>query len=145
VVKSSPEPSYNPNSEPSIQSSSSNDKSEDALIDPELTHALGKWQDTFVGTAWEGNPPIALLPKWLAYYGPDVLCYMIGKAKDKDNPGGWLYTTYDNWRKDGEVAPYVMKAIRGNSSPFPSPVKDGKIRTICEDGSIEEIEAMPNG
>jgi len=30
-------------------------------------------------------------------------------------------------------------------SPFPSPVKDGKLRMICEDGSIEEVEAMTNG
>ena len=49
--------------------------------------------------------------KWLAWYGPDVLCHMIGKAQDKPNPGGWLYTTYDNWRKDGEVAPYIVKEI----------------------------------
>lgn len=144
VVKSPPESSYNPNYEPPIQSSS-NGKTEDALIDPELRQAISQWNETFSGTAWEGNPPIALLPKWLAQGGPDVLSYMIGKAKDKDNPGGWLWTTYDNWRKDGEVAPFVMRAVRGNSSPFPSPVKDGKLRMICEDGSIEEVEAMTNG
>lgn len=109
VVKSPPESSYNPNYEPPIQSSSNGVA--DSLTDPDLTQVLGKWQAVFAGTPYEGNPPIALLPKWLAYYGPDVLCHMIGKAQDKSNPGGWLYTTYDNWRKDGEVAPYIVKEI----------------------------------
>ena len=91
--------------------SSSKTNGADALIDPDLAKALALWKETFAGTPWEGTPPIASLPKWLDYYGSDVLCYMIGKAKDKDNPGGWLYTTYDNWRNAGEVAPYVTKAI----------------------------------
>lgn len=50
----------------------------------------------------------------------------------------WLLTTINN----------SYKPTRKNSSdpsPFPSPVKDGKLRMICEDGSIEEVEAMTNG
>jgi len=50
----------------------------------------------------------------------------------------WLLTTINNsykpTRKNGS-----------DPSPFPSPVKDGKLRMICEDGSIEEVEAMTNG
>lgn len=147
VVISPPEPSYNPNSEPSIQSSS-NGAAEDALIDPELRQIISQWNEAFSGTAWEGNAPVAHLSKWLAYGGADVLCYMIDKAREKadKNPTGYLYTTYDNWRKDGEVAPYVMKAVKGPSpSPFPSPVVNGKLRMIYEDGTIEEVEAMTNG
>jgi len=30
-------------------------------------------------------------------------------------------------------------------SPFPSPVVDGKLRMVFEDGTIEEVEAMTNG
>lgn len=110
VVKSPPESSYNPNYEPPIQSSS-NGVAEDALINPDLTQALNKWQAVFTGTPSEAAPPVSMFHKWLAWYGPDVLCHMIGKAQDKSNPGGWLYTTYDNWRKDGEVAPYIVKEI----------------------------------
>lgn len=90
---------------------SSNGAAADALIDPELAQALAVWKETFAGTPHEGAPPVALLPKWLAFGGPDVLCHMIGRAADKANPSGWLYTTYDNWRQDGEVAPYVEKAV----------------------------------
>lgn len=95
----------------SRSSSGTNGKAEDALIDPALAQALGKWQAVFAGTPSEAAPPVSMFHKWLAWYGPDVLCHMIGQAKDKGNPSGWLYTTYDNWRKDGEVAPYVIKQI----------------------------------
>ena len=57
---------------------------------------------------------------------------------------------------------YVMGILRGcereqrapsnkarrngtDPSPFPSPVVDGKIKMIGEDGTIEEVEAMTNG
>lgn len=88
-----------------------NGASADALIDPALAQALGKWQAVFAGTPSEAAPPVSMFHKWLAWYGPDVLCHMIGQAKDKGNPSGWLFTTYDNWRKDGEVAPYITKQI----------------------------------
>ena len=84
---------------------------EDALIDPDIAKAIARWTEVFAGTPNEGNPPVSQMTKWLAYYGPDVLCHMIGKAQDKQNPAGWMYTTYDNWRKDGEVAPYVLKEV----------------------------------
>ncbi|MBK8113242.1 MAG: hypothetical protein IPK44_01335 [Candidatus Accumulibacter sp.] len=95
----------------SSSKSKSNGKAEDALIDPDIAKAIAKWTEVFAGTPNEGNPPVSQMTKWLAYYGPDVLCHMIGKAQDKQNPAGWMYTTYDNWRKDGEVAPYVLKEV----------------------------------
>jgi hypothetical protein len=103
--------------------SSSKDAAEDALIDPELAQALTRWKEIFAGTPNEATPPIAMLPKWLAYSGVDVLCYMIDKAKDKSNPAGYLYTTYDNWRQDGEVAPYVQKAVANGKKPAPAELK----------------------
>lgn len=50
----------------------------------------------------------------------------------------WLLTTINNsykpTRKNGS-----------DPSPFPSPVVDGKLRMVYEDGTIEEVEAMTNG
>ena len=123
---------------------SSNGAAADALIDPDLTQALSKWRETFTGTPYEANPPIALLPKWLAYYGPDVLCHMIGKAQDKSNPSGWLYTTYDNWRKDGEVAPYIVKEISA-AKIAAAPIVTKVMEVIWSDGSTEEREVSTRG
>ncbi len=121
-----------------------NGRAEDALIDPELTQALVRWRETFTGTPWEGNPPIAQLPKWIAYGGVDVLCYMIDKAKDKDNPGGYLYTTFDNWRKDGEIAPFVVKQAE-KAKNGSDPVKTEQRTVIYSDGSTELQEVQPLG
>jgi hypothetical protein len=53
----------------------------------------------------------------------------------------WLLTTISN-----SYQPTRKTGRNGTDpSPFPSPVVDGKIRMICEDGSIEEVEAMTNG
>ena len=109
---------------------------EDALIDPELAQALGKWTEVFAGTPHEGNAPVSQMTKWLAYYGPDVLCHMIGQAKGKDNPVGWMYTTYDNWRKDGEVAPYVLKQVEAGK---PKAKRKMKIQDPFT-GEITEVE-----
>lgn len=53
----------------------------------------------------------------------------------------WLLTTISNSYQP------TRKAGRNGTdpSPFPSPVVDGKLRMICEDGTIEEVEAMTNG
>ena len=108
-------PSYSRSDKTRLSSSKANGAAEDALIDPDLAKVLSLWKETFTGTPYEANPPIAQLPRWLAFGGPDVLCYMIVKAKDKSNPNGWLYTTYDNWRQDGEVAPFVLNVISGKT------------------------------
>lgn len=84
---------------------------DDDLIDPEVTEAISKWQAVFVGTPFEIQPPVNRFHSWLAFGGPEVLCHMIEQARDKTNPTGWLYTTYDNWRKDGEVAPHIAKQV----------------------------------
>jgi len=117
---------------------------EDALIDPELAQALGKWKETFTGTPYEANPPIAQLPKWLAYAGAEVMCYMIGKAKDKDNPGGYLFTTFDNWRKDGEVAPYVVKAAQ-DAKIAEQPIVMKTVKVDYGDGTFGEVEVQTRG
>lgn len=109
---------------------------EDALIDPDIAQALAKWKETFTGTPQEGSAPVSQMHKWLAYYGPDVLCYMIGQAKGKDNPTGWMYTTYDNWRKDGEVAPYVLKQVEAGK---PKAKRKMKIQDPFT-GEISEVE-----
>ena len=143
VVKSPPESSYNPNYEPPIQSSS-NGVAEDALINPDLTQALNKWQAVFTGTPSEAAPPVSMFHKWLAWYGPDVLCHMIGQAKDKGNPTGWMYTTYDNWRKDGEVAPYVMRQIN-DAKLAAAPIVTKVLEITWGDGSTEEREVSTRG
>ena len=53
----------------------------------------------------------------------------------------WLLTTISNSYKP------TRKAGKNGTdpSPFPSPVKDGKLRMVYEDGTIEEVEAMTNG
>ncbi len=148
--KMPPSPSPSPITESNIQlkkyeSSSSNGRgAEDALIDPELAQALGKWKETFTGTPYEANPPIAQLPKWLAYAGAEVMCYMIGKAKDKDNPGGYLFTTFDNWRKDGEVAPYVVKAAQ-DAKIAEQPIVMKTVKVDYGDGTFGEVEVQTRG
>ena len=82
--------------------------------------------------------------KWLAWYGPDVLCHMIGQAKDKGNPTGWMYTTYDNWRKDGEVAPYVMRQIN-DAKLAAAPIVTKVLEITWSDGSTEEREVSTRG
>jgi len=124
--------------------SSNGHSAEDALIDPELAQALGKWKETFTGTPYEANPPIAQLPKWLAYAGVEVMCYMIGKAKDKDNPGGYLFTTFDNWRKDGEVAPYVVKAAQ-DATIAAKPIITQTVTVDYGDGTFGEVEVQTRG
>jgi hypothetical protein len=128
----------------STSKSKPNGKAEDTLIDPELAQALAQWKETFTGTPYEANPPIAQLPKWLAYAGVEVMCYMIGKAKDKSNPGGYLFTTFDNWRKDGEVAPYIVKAAR-DAAIASSPVVMTKKQVTWADGMTEEREVATHG
>ena len=117
VVTVSPESSYNPHSKPSIKSSSA-----DELVDPEIAQAISRWQVVFAGTPFAVKPPVEKFYRWLAFGGPDVLYHMIEQAKDKDNPTGWLYTTYDNWRKDGEVAPYIAQQVEKASRPKSRPV-----------------------
>lgn len=95
---------------------------DDDLIDPEVTEAISKWQSVFAGTPHAIKPPVEKFHRWLAFGGPDVLCHMIEQAKGKDNPTGYLYTTYDNWRKDGEVAPHVSKLVAGKRKPTSAPI-----------------------
>lgn len=53
----------------------------------------------------------------------------------------WLLTTISNSYK-----PTRKGGKNGTDpSPFPSPVKNGKLRMVYEDGTIEEVEAMTNG
>lgn len=53
----------------------------------------------------------------------------------------WLLTTISN-----SYQPTRKARRNGNDpSPFPSPVKDGKLTMVYEDGTTEEIEAMTNG
>lgn len=117
---------------------------EDALIDPDIAKAIAKWREVFAGTPNEGNPPVSQITKWLAYYGPDVLCHMIGKAADKQNPAGWMYTTYDNWRKDGEVAPYVLKEVE-NARIAAAPIVTKTVRVDFGDGTFEDREVQTRG
>jgi len=137
-----PSPSPSPSSK--YVTSSNGHSAEDALIDPELAQALAKWKETFTGTPYEANPPIAQLPKWLAYAGAEVMCYMIGKAKDKDNPGGYLFTTFDNWRKDGEVAPYVVKAAQ-DAKIAEQPIVMKTVKVDYGDGTFGEVEVQTRG
>ncbi len=125
----------------SRSSSGTNGKAEDALIDPALAQALGKWQAVFAGTPSEAAPPVSMFHKWLAWYGPDVLCHMIGQAKDKGNPSGWLYTTYDNWRKDGEVAPYVIKQIEA-AKLAAAPVITTTVKVDFGDGIAQDMKVQ---
>ncbi len=135
-------PSPSPSSK--YVTSSNGHSTEDALIDLELAQALAKWKETFTGTPYEANPPIAQLPKWLAYAGAEVMCYMIGKAKDKDNPGGYLFTTFDNWRKDGEVAPYVVKAAQ-DATIAAKPIITQTVTVDYGDGTFGEVEVQTRG
>ena len=96
--------------------------SDDELVDHEVVEAVSKWQTVFAGTPFAVKPPVEKFYRWLAFGGPDVLYHMIEQAKDKDNPTGWLYTTYDNWRKDGEVAPYIAQQVEKASRPKSRPV-----------------------
>ena len=66
---------------------------------------------------------------------------MIEQARDKDNPTGWLYTTYDNWRKDGEVAPYIAQQVESKRAAS-APAVPHKITLIYDDGTTEEKEVM---
>lgn len=136
VVTVSPEPSYNHHSEPSIKSSSA-----DELIDPEVTEAIGKWQAVFAGTPFEAVPPVSRFHSWLAFGGIDVLLHMIEVAREKAerNPAGWLYTTYDNWRKDGEVAPYIAQQVESKRAAS-APAVPIKIGIIWPDGTTGEVE-----
>ena len=136
VVTVSPESSYNPHSKPSIKSSSA-----DELVDPEIAQAISRWQVVFAGTPFAVKPPVEKFYRWLAFGGPDVLYHMIEQAKDKDNPTGWLYTTYDNWRKDGEVAPYIAQQVAGKQSAN-APAVPVKIGIIWPDGTTGEVETM---
>ena len=114
------------------------------MIDPDIAKAIAKWTEVFAGTPSEGNPPVSQMTKWLAYYGPDVLCHMIGKAQDKQNPAGWMYTTYDNWRKDGEVAPYVVKAAK-EATIAARPIITETVKVDYGDGTFGEVEVQTRG
>ncbi|MCB0245379.1 MAG: hypothetical protein KDI12_18340, partial [Anaerolineae bacterium] len=46
----------------------------------------------------------------------------VAREKAERNPAGWLYTTYDNWRKDGEVAPYIAQQVAKANRPKSAPV-----------------------
>lgn len=148
--KMPPSPSPSPLTESNIhssknESSSSNGRgAEDALIDPDIAQALAKWKETFTGTPQEGSAPVSQMHKWLAYYGPDVLCYMIGQAKGKDNPTGWMYTTYDNWRKDGEVAPYVLKQVEAGKVAA-QPIVTKTVKVDYGDGTFGDVEVQTRG
>ena len=125
-------------------SSNGRSSAEDALIDPELAQALGKWKEVFTGTPWEANPPVAQIPKWLAYGGPGVLCHMIEQAKDKQKPGGWLWQTYDNWRQEGEIAPFVLKQVEAARLAAQPVIMETKTITWA-DGTTEEREVATHG
>ena len=117
---------------------------EDALIDPELAQALAQWKETFTGTPFEGNPPIAQLIQWVDYAGAEVMCYMIGKAQDKENPGGYLYITFDKWRQAGEVAPYIVKAAR-DATIAARPIITETVKLDYGDGTFGEVEVQTRG
>lgn len=146
----SPSPSPSPITESNsgmseYVSSSSNGKGhDDDLIDPEVTAAIGKWKETFAKTPWEGNPPVEKFHRWLAFGGPDVLCHMIGQASGKDNPAGWLYTTYDNWRKDGEVAPHIAKQVAEKKAANVQLVPEN-VTLVFSDGTTQPQEVMSRG
>lgn len=128
-----------------LESSSTNGKSpDDDLIDPEVTEAISKWQAVFVGTPFEAVPPVDKFFRWLAFGGPDVLAHMIDQSKDKSNPTGYLYTTYDNWRKDGEVAPHIAKQVADKVAAA-APAVPVKYDVVWSDGTTEEIEVMTRG
>ena len=82
--------------------------------------------------------------QWLAYGGVEVTCYMIDKAKDKSNPGGYLFTTFDNWRKDGEVAPYIVKAAQ-DATIAARPIITQTVKLDFGDGTFEEREVQTRG
>ncbi len=128
----------------STSKSKSNGKAEDALIDPELAQALGKWKEVFAGTPFEASPPVAQISKWLAYGGPGVLCHMIEQAKDKQKPGGWLWQTYDNWRQEGEIAPFVLKQVESARLAAQPVIMQTKTITWA-DGTTEEREVATHG
>lgn len=119
---------------------------DDDLIDPEVTEAIGKWREVFAGTPFETQPPVNMFHKWLAWYGPDVLLHMIGVAREKaeSNAAGYLYTTYDNWRKDGEVAPHVAKQV-ADKKAADAPLVPVTYTVIYEDGTTGEEEVMTRG
>ncbi|MCB0201072.1 MAG: hypothetical protein KDI03_13460 [Anaerolineae bacterium] len=124
-----------------VKSTSNGKSSDDELVDPEIAQAITRWQVVFAGTPFAVKPPVEKFYRWLAFGGPDVLYHMIEQAKDKDNPTGWLYTTYDNWRKDGEVAPYIAQQVAGKQSAN-APAVPVKIGIIWPDGTTGEVETM---
>lgn len=99
-----------------------NGAADDVLIDPITATVVHKWEEVFFDTPWALDPPMAQIGKWLHFSGPDVLCYMIEQAKGKRNPAAWLWTTYDNWRQQGEVSPAVEKAVHAQHAPKRAPV-----------------------
>ena len=127
-----------------VKSTSNGKSSDDDLIDPEVTEAISKWQAVFAGTPFAIKPPVERFHSWLAFGGPEVLCHMIEQAKDKNNPPGYLYTTYDNWRKDGEVAPHVSKLVEGKRQAN-APLVTETYTLVFSDGSTEEKEVMTRG
>ena len=112
---------------------------DDELVDHEVVEAVSRWQTVFAGTPFAIKPPVEKFYRWLAFGGPDVLYHMIEQAKDKDNPTGWLYTTYDNWRKDGEVAPYIAQQVESKRAAS-APAVPVKIGIIWPDGTTGEVE-----
>ena len=124
-----------------VKSTSNGKSSDDELIDPEVTAVIAQWQSVFAGTPFAVKPPVEKFHRWLAFGGPDVLCHMIEQAKDKDNPTGWLYTTYDNWRQDGEVAPHVAKLVESKRQAS-APLVPVKYDVVWSDGTTEEVEVM---
>ena len=123
-----------------LDSSSTNGKThDDELVDHKVVEAVSKWQTVFAGTAFAIKPPVEKFYSWLAFGGPDVLYHMIEQARDKDNPTGWLWTTYDNWRKDGEVAPYIAQQVESKRAAS-APAVPVKIGIIWPDGTTGEVE-----
>ena len=122
-----------------VKSTSNGKSSDDELVDPEIAQAISRWQVVFAGTPFAVKPPVEKFYRWLAFGGPDVLYHMIEQAKDKDNPTGWLYTTYDNWRKDGEVAPYIAQQVESKRAAS-APAVPIKIGIIWPDGTTGEVE-----
>jgi hypothetical protein len=118
--------------------------SADDLIDPDITQSIDKWRDVFNGTPQAIKPPVEKFHRWLAFGGSEILCHMIEQSKDKSNPTGWLYTVYDNWRQDGEVAPNVAKLV-ADKKKADAPLVPVKLTLDFGDGVLEEREVMARG